>query len=230
MGTVPRRDPTAPTNRALGLGGVVALLAVVAAATIEDRGAVAPAAERVRAAPAERPAPVARPQLPEPQLAAPRLPEANGVLGAADGAVPAGTTVFDDAVPGVARLDPALLGALRLAATSATADGQTLTVNSGWRSPAYQDELRRQAVAKYGSADEAARWVASPATSEHVAGNAVDIGPTAAADWLGTHGAAFGLCRIYANEPWHFELRPDAAQQGCPAPFADPTHDPRTRP
>ena len=41
------------------------------------------------------------------------------------------------------------------------------------------------------------------------------------------HGAEYGLCQIYGNEPWHFELRPDAIGHGCPATYADPTHDPR---
>ena len=27
---------------------------------------------------------------------------------------------------------------------------------------------------------------------------------------------AYGLCQIYGNEPWHFELRPEAVEQGCP--------------
>src|SRR4051812_27221899 len=43
--------------------------------------------------------------------------EHRGALGEADGAVPDHTTVFDDDIPGVANLDPALLGALREAAT-----------------------------------------------------------------------------------------------------------------
>ena len=38
---------------------------------------------------------------------------------------------------------------------------------------------------------------------------------------------AYGLCQIYGNEPWHFELRPDAVDHGCPPTYADPTHDPR---
>src|SRR5262249_11286741 len=42
--------------------------------------------------------------------------EHHGGLGEADGATPAGTTVFDDGVPGVAKLDPDLLRALRSAA------------------------------------------------------------------------------------------------------------------
>ena len=61
--------------------------------------------------------------------------EHRGALGEADGAVPDGTTVFDDAIPGVANLDPALLGALRQAATDAAADGVEFFVDSGWRSP-----------------------------------------------------------------------------------------------
>jgi zinc D-Ala-D-Ala carboxypeptidase len=148
-------------------------------------------------------------------------------LGEADGAVPDGTTVFDDAIPGVARLDPALLGALRRAARDAAQDGVRFVVDSGWRSPAYQEQLLHEAVLKYGSVEEAARWVATPTTSAHVSGHAVDIGPSQAAAWLARHGAAYGLCQIYANEPWHYELRPDAGAQGCPAVYADPTHDPR---
>ncbi len=144
----------------------------------------------------------------------------------AAGAVPAGTTVFDDAVPGVARLDPELRRALRRAATDAAADGARFVVDSGWRSRAYQARLLREAVARYGSAAEAARWVASPDRSAHVSGDAVDL---AHAEWLAEHGAAYGLCRVYANEPWHFERRPDAVRAGCPPPYPDPTYDPRLR-
>jgi hypothetical protein len=147
--------------------------------------------------------------------------------GEAAGAVPDGTTVFDDAVPGVARLDPALRGALRRATTDAAGHGVELIVDSGWRSPAYQERLLREAIAKYGSEREAARWVATPETSAHVSGDAVDIGPSGAAAWLSEHGAAYGLCRRYANEPWHFELRAEAVDRGCPPTYADPTHDPR---
>ena len=153
--------------------------------------------------------------------------EQRDALGEAGGAVPAGTTVFDDEVPGVANLDPALLRALRRAATGAAADGIALVVNGGWRSPAYEDQLRREAIARYGSEAEAARWVATGTTSPHVSGDAVDIGPADATPWLSAHGAAYGLCRIYANEPWHYELRPAAIDHGCPPMYSDPTQDPR---
>ena len=164
-------------------------------------------------------------------VAAPPLPthrrEHGGGLGEADGAVPDDTTVFDDEVPGVANLDPALLDALRRAATDADDDGVELRVNSGWRSPEYQEQLLREAVAEYGSEEEAARWVATPETSAHVSGDAIDIGPSDAASWLSEHGADHGLCPVYDNEPWHYELRPEATDDGCPSLYADPTEDPR---
>jgi zinc D-Ala-D-Ala carboxypeptidase len=153
--------------------------------------------------------------------------EQRDALGVAGGAVPDGTTVFDDQVPGVAHLGPALLGALRRAATDAADDGVDFVVDSGWRSRAYQAQLLREAVSKYGSEEEAARWVATPSTSAHVSGDAVDIGPSGAAAWLSAHGAAYGLCQIYGNEPWHYELRPEATADGCPPMYADPTQDPR---
>jgi zinc D-Ala-D-Ala carboxypeptidase len=153
--------------------------------------------------------------------------EQRDALGEADGSVPDGTTVFDNEVPGVANLDSALLGALRQAATDAAADGVEFVVDSGWRSPAYQAQLLREAVSKYGSAEEAARWVATPDTSAHVSGDAVDVGPANAAAWVSAHGAAYGLCQIYGNEPWHYELRPEAIAHGCPPMYADPTHDPK---
>jgi D-alanyl-D-alanine carboxypeptidase len=150
-----------------------------------------------------------------------------GAFGEADGAGPDGTTVFDDEIPGVAKLDPALLGALRRAATDAAGDGVDFYVESGWRSPEYQERLLREAVLKYGSEKEAARWVATPNRSAHVSGDAVDIGPSGAAAWLSDHGAEHGLCQIYGNEPWHYERRPEAIDHGCPPMYADPTHDPR---
>jgi D-alanyl-D-alanine carboxypeptidase len=151
----------------------------------------------------------------------------HGALGEADGAVPEGTTVFDDEIPAVAHLDPALLGALRQAATDAADDGVEFFVDSGWRSPAYQEQLLREAVSKYGSEKEAARWVASADTSAHVSGDAVDIGPFDATAWLSKHGAKYELCQIYRNEPWHYERRTEAIDHGCPSMYADPTHDPR---
>jgi len=150
-------------------------------------------------------------------------------LGPDDGVVADGVTVFEEDIPAVARLDPALLDALRRAATHAATGAIEMVVNSGWRSPGYQEWLLDEAVSRYGSREEAARWVATPETSAHVSGDAIDIGPPSAATWLSRHGTAYGLCQIYRNEPWHFELRPEATDHGCPTMYADPTHDPRVQ-
>jgi zinc D-Ala-D-Ala carboxypeptidase len=209
-GGVAYREPARTTTRRVQIRRVrvAGLLAVGVAAIAAALGSGAPTSSPSTAAP---------------PIDVPR-PEHRGALGEADGALPDDATVFDDELPGVAKLDPALLGALRRAST----DGRIrLLVDSGWRSPAYQEHLLQEAISKYGSEAEAARWVATPETSAHVSGDAVDIGPSAAAAWLSERGAAYGLCRTYGNEPWHYELRPEAVDHGCPPTYADPTHDPR---
>jgi hypothetical protein len=207
--TYSSRAPTAPRRIRIRRKRVAVLLAVL--------GAIAAASGHQSTA--------SSPSAPAPRIDRLRG-ERSGPLGEADGAVPDGTTVFDDGIPGVAELDSDLLAALRRAATDAADDGVDFHVDSGWRSRAYQQHLLDEAISKYGSEAEAARWVATPDTSAHVSGDAVDIGPSGAA-WLSAHGSAYGLCRIYGNEPWHYELRPDAVTRGCPAVYADPTHDPR---
>jgi hypothetical protein len=71
--------------------------------------------------------------------------------------------------------------------------------------------------------------VATAEASPHVSGDAIDIGQSNAATWLSEHGAEYGLCQIYRNEPWHYELRLEATEGGCPRRYADPTQDPRMR-
>jgi hypothetical protein len=208
--------------RVAGLLAVIAAIAATFAFVLPDSlpsTAITPkdvARHELRVALGEQPGPPSgRGQLPQ-----------DGALGEADGAVPDGTTVFDEGVPGVANLDSHLLAALQQAANDAAGDGVEFNVDSGWRSAAYQERLLQEAVSKYGSEEEAARWVATPDTSPHVSGDAVDLGSDAST-WLSDHGAEYGLCQIYANEPWHYELRPEATGQGCPAMYDDPTHDPR---
>ncbi|MGW9159063.1 M15 family metallopeptidase [Microbacterium sp. NPDC055665] len=150
--------------------------------------------------------------------------EADGVI--RDGDQP---TVFDVDRVAVGNLDPDLLAALQRAASDAEDDGITFRVNSGWRTPALQERMLQDAIVQYGSEAEARRWVATPETSEHVTGDAVDLGPLPALDWLAQRGWRYGLCQIYANETWHYELRPDAVDEGCPEMLADPTADPRTK-
>jgi D-alanyl-D-alanine carboxypeptidase len=147
----------------------------------------------------------------------------------ADGVLPDGVTAFDADLPGIQRLDSDLLQALRDATRAAARDGIELSITSGWRSRAYQEALLRQAIAEYGSRTQAVRWVATAETSPHVSGDAVDVGPSTAVAWLARRGAHYGLCRIYRNEPWHFELRVEAIAAGCPAMYADPAQDPRMR-
>ena len=149
------------------------------------------------------------------------------VRGEAGGAIGRGVTVFDNERPAVANLDPDLLRALRQAAKDAAKEGVKIYINSGWRSPEYQERLHLQAVWKYRSKEKAARWVATADTSSHVSGHAVDIGPSRATAWLSRHGAEYRLCQVYRNEPWHYELRPRAINDGCPPMYADPRHDPR---
>lgn len=172
-----------------------------------------------------------------PMLPAHELPEhqANAQSGAstgeAGGALTHRVLVSDTGYrpPGIANLDPALTKALRRAAADASDEGIDIYLDSGWRSPAYQKRLLDQAVVKYGSISEASRWVGTPTGSGHVTGDAVDIAHSDAQKWLSKNGARYGLCQIYRNEPWHYELRPEAIKHGCPTPYADASHDPRMR-
>jgi zinc D-Ala-D-Ala carboxypeptidase len=128
-----------------------------------------------------------------------------------DGFIAVGESVsaFDEQLPAIANLEPTLRAAVQAAVTDAERDGIVMVVSSGWRSAAYQQALLDDAVARYGSREEARKRVSTPELSHHVTGNAVDIGYTDADSWLSQHGARYGLCQIYANEMWHFELATD---------------------
>jgi zinc D-Ala-D-Ala carboxypeptidase len=143
----------------------------------------------------------------------PRM-RAAGELGGADGGL------LDADRPAIRKLDPELLDALQAAARDAQADGVTLVVNSGWRSREHQQRLFTEAVRTYGSEEEALRYVSTPDTSAHVTGDAVDIGPTDGADWVSQHGSDYGLCQIFANEIWHYELATTPGGR-CPGMFPD---------
>jgi zinc D-Ala-D-Ala carboxypeptidase len=146
-----------------------------------------------------------------------------GPIGEQDGVVVTGdelrATDPDDAdLPAIANLEPGLRAAITAATEAADAAGNDLRLTSGWRSARYQRQLLDEKTAAVGAA-EARRWVSTPDESKHVSGRAVDV--VGAQDWLDRNGAAFGLCRTYANESWHFER---VARQGvCPAPVADAT-------
>jgi zinc D-Ala-D-Ala carboxypeptidase len=140
-------------------------------------------------------------------------PAATDTIG---GYLPDGHTVtpFDVENPVVGWLDPPLLAAIQNAARDAASDGIDLRITSGWRTKGFQQRLFNDAVRTFGSKEIAQQYVASPETSRHVLGKAVDVGPVDADNWLIHNGSRFGLCQIYANEIWHFELISD--QGGCP--------------
>lgn len=130
--------------------------------------------------------------------------------------VPPTKVGLDDPVVGTTNLQPPMVRAYRAAAAAAAGAGHPMSIRSGWRSAAYQQVLFDRAVARYGSSTEAAKWVLPPQDSAHVQGTAVDVEPLGAARWLEAHGRAYGLCRTYANEWWHFELVALGPVATCP--------------
>lgn len=151
-------------------------------------------------------------------------PPQTGPLTADDGLIPAETDITAGAdLPAVTRLDPALRDAVEAATADAALDDQPLYVTTGWRSARFQGQLYDEGLATYGSEEVARQFVATPETSTHVTGTAVDVGPLDAMYWLIEHGPAYGLCQTYANEIWHFEL---ATTPGgtCPEMLPDASH------
>lgn len=78
-----------------------------------------------------------------------------------------------------------------------------LSVTSGYRSPEHQARLYQAALRKYGSEQEARRWVAPPGKSKHGEGVAADLAGDLA--WAKANAARFGLHFPLSNENWHVE-------------------------
>jgi hypothetical protein len=117
-------------------------------------------------------------------------------------------------------LHPLLTARFSVAQSFARADGVELLLTSGFRSLARQQMLFEREVAIRGSESEAAKWVLPPDSSNHPRGLAIDVNyPNGRAEalWLERNGYRFGLCRVYANEWWHFE-GVIAPGQACPEP------------
>jgi LAS superfamily LD-carboxypeptidase LdcB len=186
---------------AIAIVAAVALTAVFGVYPLLDRGGDSPVVQAV-------------------DNAVDRVSAGSGSTGVAGGDVPGGQATLDDDIPAITQLDPALAAAVRQAADAAAADGVDFWITSGWRSPAFQQHLLDQAVQEYGSLEEARRWVNTPEKSTHVTGKAVDIGPASADYWLIQHGAQYGLCQVYENEIWHFELLTEPGGT-CPALVED---------
>ncbi|MCC2316813.1 D-alanyl-D-alanine carboxypeptidase family protein [Cellulomonas chengniuliangii] len=122
--------------------------------------------------------------------------------------------------PALAGVDAELARRVSSAQGAAAAEGVVVAITSAKRSAEEQQALVDAAITRYGSQEEASRWVLPPEASSHVTGLAVDVGPTEGALWLGEHGLDFGLCRAYANEMWHFEMLPEGTST-CPPMHED---------
>lgn len=119
----------------------------------------------------------------------------------------------------VVALHPLLSARFATAQSFARADGVELFITSGFRSQSRQQLLFEREVEIRGSETEAAKWVLPPQSSHHPRGLSLDVnypGDKAGALWLERNGARFGLCRVYANEWWHFEGT-IAPGESCPA-------------
>lgn len=105
-------------------------------------------------------------------------------------------------------------------------DGQLIGLTSGYRDAAEQRRIFIAEVRRTGSVSAARRRVLPPEESRHVRGLALDVRPTEGAEWLERHGGRYGLYRVYDNEWWHFEYRPEyhgraparRPHPGAPAP------------
>ena len=122
---------------------------------------------------------------------------------------------------------------------AAARDGVTLVPISGFRSYAYQGELFKLAVKKYGSEASAARWVAPAGCSEHHTGLALDIGDlsrpacdtnpcfekTKTYEWLVANAVRFGFELSFSAaseqvvfESWHWRFVGDDPSPPRPRP------------
>jgi hypothetical protein len=129
-------------------------------------------------------------------------------------------TEITDARGEVTELHPLLATRFSVAQSFARVDGVELFITSGFRSLSRQQMLFDREVAIRGSESEAAKWVLPPQFSKHPRGLAIDVNYPDGRDqalWLERNGSRFGLCRVYANEWWHFE-GVIAPGQACPDP------------
>jgi hypothetical protein len=121
---------------------------------------------------------------------------------------PLGTTPIFQTEVRPAELDRTFEVRFLAAQAAAKTVGFMLNITSGFRTQGLQARLFADAIKKYGSAEEASKWVLPKDVSNHPWGIAIDVnypGDKIAAKWLEDNGAKFGLCRVYENEWWHFE-------------------------
>ena len=139
---------------------------------------------------------------------------------------PLGETEIVEGTDRPEEINPLVLARFLSAQAAAKELGIELSIDSGYRSPEKQNYLYQRAIKTYKSAEEAMKWVLPSVLSRHPWGLALDVNlnhDKSGATWLEANGAAFGLCRVYVNEWWHFEpltapggicppLLPDASQ------------------
>ena len=153
----------------------------------------------------------------------------NLILVNRDNPIPDNFTVETVEIEGGERVDKRIAEALREMLAAAETDGFYGKVVSGYRdAAAQQTELDAKAAAlveegfsEEDAADEAARWVAAPGTSEHETGLAVDINADGVHSagyevygWLAENAYKYGfICRYtsdkqivtgFSPEPWHY--------------------------
>lgn len=118
-------------------------------------------------------------------------------------------------------LDAEAAAAWTEARQAAADEDVTLCLNDGKRSRTQQQEIYDDYLRRYGeqTADE---LVLTPDKSSHVTGFAIDVQPAAAYRWLQATAGSLGWCRIYDNEPWHFEYRAGYVTKGCPDRLPEP--------
>jgi D-alanyl-D-alanine carboxypeptidase len=113
----------------------------------------------------------------------------------------------------LAGLHPSARAAFETARTRAFwRHGQLIGVTSGFRPAEHQARLYAAAADR--------QTVLPPHESRHVAGTALDVRPVEGARWLERHGALHQLYRVYDNEWWHFEYRPEGRPERLPHPGA----------
>lgn len=153
----------------------------------------------------------------------------NLILVNRDNPLPEDFTVETVELEGGERVDKRIAEALKEMLAAAEADGFYGKVVSGYRdAAAQQTELDAKAAAlveegfsEEDAAEEAARWVAAPGTSEHETGLAVDINADGVHSagyevygWLAENAYKYGfICRYtsdkqivtgFSPEPWHY--------------------------
>jgi hypothetical protein len=120
-------------------------------------------------------------------------------------------------------LTPATHAAFTAARTVAFwRDGVLIGLTSGYRDAGAQDRRFAEEVRRSGSVELARRHRLPARESGHVRGIALDVRPAEGARWLDAYGSLFGLYRIYDNEWWHFEHRPEGRPLRLPHPGAWP--------